>query len=209
MVQEAYCVANYLTGGVEDGTSSFEHFTWNAASAFFFHEDLPDSLERTFDETYFLNRIKEAEEELKKLQSMDHAAVVKYLEELAVKAKEHAEQSLKQVQAQVARYDARILEVEAWELPTPEHQKLKDYMLKELKEGREDRLGMVKTYQRWLTENDSETPESFMERETKYAEARLARAQEDLKEERENATKTTRWLQELNRSVPRPPKKRK
>lgn len=201
-------MATFLTAAVEEGTSSFPQFVWTAASAFFSHFDLPETLESKFNEAYHLDKIKDTEEELKMLRGMTRAALVRKLEELNSNAKKSNEGALKQTEAIVARFDARILEVEAWEPPIPEHQSLKDYMLKELKEGRDIKAQMVETYKRWLAEADEETPESFLARELSYNEQRLIRLKEELEKGREQAAKTTHWLQELNRSVPRPPKRK-
>lgn len=96
-----------------------------------------------------------------------------------------------------ARYEAMLAQVEAWTPPTPEHDELKRFMARQLREsidfdcdGRYDTHPVRETGADWLT------------RELADAERRLASAQEHRREEIARVAGRNAWVAALRASLP-------
>lgn len=95
-----------------------------------------------------------------------------------------------------ARYEAMLVQVEAWEPPTPEHVEMKKFMADQLRQSIDfDCRG----YDQLKPERH--TGSIYKEKRLAEERRRLERAREAMREEEERARKRTEWVRALRRSL--------
>lgn len=125
------------TAAIAEGIT-FEKFAMNCARAFgaciTMRDDpadkpIPDEFEPS---TWHVERITEAEKEIKKLAMIDvktasELAEIEYKEQM----REH-EESIRKDNGLLQKYNAMLLKVRNWNPPTPDHVKFKEFMIEQI-----------------------------------------------------------------------------
>lgn len=191
------------TAAVQDGKiTKLADFALSCARAFGalitmrdepFDAPIPDEIKPS---SHCAERAKEAQERIAKLDEMTPAAAQAALEN---EIKAHTSRKKKwaaEKAAQLARYNAMLVQVEAWHPPTAEHTELKDFMLNQLRDSIRGDCGgeywepkLPVTATEWVKAERAKA-----ERDHSYYTA------EDAKE-RERAAKRTAWVRDLKDSL--------
>lgn len=94
------------------------------------------------------------------------------------------------------RYEAMLVQVEAWIPPTSDHQRLKDFMIKQLRESIQFDCPPPSEPGPMLT------PGEYRVQQLDKARAALAAAEEALQHERWRVTQANNWIRLLRESLP-------
>ncbi len=86
---------------------------------------------------YHPKSIERAKERLKALEGLSKEEIEAKTEAFNDRLKEDYESSKLRHAKNKARYETMLAKVEAWEPPTPDHQKFKDFMVRQIKESME------------------------------------------------------------------------
>lgn len=149
-------MATGLTYKIEERDVSFKEFVWDCARSFGAFADQRDEsgpLKLTNEEdSYHTKRLAESVEEFDKLLKMTSARKEKEAQKANEAYLNRYNEALAKYRASKARYEALIAEAEAWNIPSPEHKNLKEFILQQLKDSlgclREPTL-TVWTVQEW------------------------------------------------------------
>ncbi|WP_022886396.1 hypothetical protein [Glaciibacter superstes] len=95
-----------------------------------------------------------------------------------------------------ARYEAMLVQVEAWEPPTQEHQGLRDFMLQQLRESIKFDCST-----RYLTEPEVQSVDEFRAQELAAAQWSVDYHAEGWAKEQERAASRTAWVRALRASL--------
>lgn len=144
-----------------------------------------------------VDALREAQEELAELRAMTPDEVAKAIDDEREKAIARKAEREETARIQRERYGAMIEQVEAWQPPTPDHEGVKEFALKQLAESIEFDCRVSDYYdvpattpQKWLAE-------------------RIARAERDIEyhtngvnDARERGEKRRKWCQDFFDSLP-------
>lgn len=97
-----------------------------------------------------------------------------------------------------ARYKAMIVQVEAWEPPTSQHEGLKEFMLKQLRESLEHDTG---TYNRYVKRPGPKDWQVFRDAKLARARSNVAYYEEQLAKEQARNTYCKHWITSLDETV--------
>lgn len=192
------------TADIKDGIS-FEQFVWNCARAFGATVTMRDDPagtpipERFEPSPFYAKHVEEAEAKLSRLRALTteqaHAeCIAEYKRDLAAWVKRRSDRNELRI-----KYEAMLAKVTAWEAPTPEHDGLKEFMQKQIRESinwdcfhKYDDGPACKATDAWLAAAIAS------------AERELIRAQESHREEMVRVESRNGWLKALRESVPMP-----
>lgn len=190
------------TNIVDDG-ATFGQYVWRCARAFgalvmMRDEPLDAPVALTVEpDAYYAEAVGRARAECAQLEAMsDAAADAAARADFDQKVRDHAEQ-VERSTRELERHRCMRAWVEAWEPPGKGHEKLKAFMLEQLEIGKP-----------WELSNDSpQLLDGPTWRARKLIEARrsLAYAEERKANQERLCAERTRWIQELNASVPYEP----
>lgn len=188
------------TQDIEKGIT-FPEYLWGCARAFGALITLRDSSgpipETLAPSSYESRRIVELEEEKKKLLALSDKELQNMLDiEIAKTIKDNAAY-LERHNTEKALYAKMQKEVEAWAPPTPDHVKLKEFMLDQIRIS----LPYEPPYQSALPLNDIV---KWKEEKLDSIERSLARNHKGYSEELERTADRNKWLNDLRASVPMP-----
>lgn len=156
-------------------------------------EKLPP--ERFEPSPYHLTRQADAETRLAYLHALTPADVAKLASEDYNLAVVRYEMRAAQDDALRAKYEAMLAKVNAWTPPTPDHQALKDEMIRQLTESI--------AYDTGYTPDPpvKETPETWLQKQLDAAERELRNAQEQYEKEVQSVARRTAWIAALRASL--------
>jgi hypothetical protein len=189
------------TAGIEDGTiATFREYALTCARAFgaliemrdhSLDAPIPDELK---PDSYYVKSVQSAEVELGKLIAMSeaeadaaarerHEAAIKYHDEYLAKNKLERE-----------RYAAMRAKVEAWTPPSPEHVRMKEFMLQQIE------ISLPLSDYSPTVEPLLSGAEWRFQRIARATES-LERARKSLHEEEERVRGRNKWLRQLRESL--------
>lgn len=196
----------YTAELVENG-QSFEEFVWRCArgmgACIMMRDDPLDKLppEKFDPSDYNLRCLEEAKAKYERLKSMDS-------EEQFGFGKQKKFEAVKSSQNYVVGNtvkDTRLEEMEklvlAWEVPTPDHQGLKDFMLQQLNTSK---TGMSDWASKTLAEAQEKSEIEYYQDALKSAKCDIEYHTKKHDEEVERTNKRNQWLADLRESVPVP-----
>lgn len=182
---------------------TFEQYLWRCARAFgaFILQrdsdlDAKVPLERAPDD-YYEKNARECRERLRVVEEMsleDAAREMAAANEQALRFHEEAEEHRKKTCAQYDRMRAKVL---AWRPPTPDHARLKKFMLEQLDTSWPDYLREPSESPKLETD-----PATWHQKEMTSAKEALAGAEERAAQEIERCREATAWIQALNAQTP-------
>ena len=189
---------------IEDGCS-FEEFVWGCARGFgaciMMRDDpadkpVPDKFEPS---DYHAKKIDEAKAELDRLDAMtaqeiDQAIKSERDEAIAANTRNAVEHQQKK-----ARYEDMLDRVKEWEPPSPDHRRLKSFMIEQIEMSIPSEL-----YQRDLPVC---APAEWLAGKKSDAQRDLAYHHAEYAKEVERTNSRNLWVQQLQASVPQPVKK--
>lgn len=189
-----------FTYPVQEGKCSFNEFVWNCVRAFdvAYHlrdqpnAPIPLTCEPRLD--YYVERLNEETERLKKFLESSEEDLRKEYEAGLVRTKNFYEQTETEREVQNSRFRAMLDKVEAWEPPTPDHEKLKTFMREQL---------TTSFYSAWELPSRPSF-EDWKKSQIANANRMIKSWQKDIETEIKRAKFTTDYLQALNKSVPQP-----
>jgi hypothetical protein len=131
------------TSDVQEGkVTTLEAFVTNCARAFLWQardSSEPDLRKLVSSEgslSYYVKSLEESKAALAKLESLDEAGWRKIYDDEGAEAIRFAYDYNKRKAEERERYTAMINKVNAWTPPTPEHVKLKEFMIEQLESSR-------------------------------------------------------------------------
>jgi hypothetical protein len=153
---------------------------------------IPDEFE---PDSYYLDRMYEAEQDLVYYESMTKAEKIAegkriQAEELnghieSLKKSEHEERVLKEM----------LVNVEAWNPPTEEHEGLKKFMLEQLKCSMHD--SNTQSYKNWIEHTKTKNPESYIDELIERSRENVPYYKRLYDEEVEQTAKKNAWIKAL------------
>jgi hypothetical protein len=194
------------TAIIEDRADcTFEDYVWRCARAFgafvlMRDEALDAPIPKAFEPSdYHVKELAKATRRLAGLRAMPiEQADALAKEEYAQAVREHAKDS-EQQKLKLARYDAILAKVKAWDPPTPQHQELKKFM--------EQQIDVSTEFDRQYVRPEPEllTGAQWLEKEIKSAQWSFDYHTKEDAEERERTAGRNGWVKALAASVPIPP----
>ena len=151
--------------------------------------------ERFEPSPYYLTRQSEANRKLIQLRNLSPADVAKLASEDYDLAAAQYEIRRAEDAALRTKYEAMLAKVNAWTPPTPDHQGLKDEMIRQLTESIAYDTGYTPP------PPVKETPETWLQKQLDAAEHQLRNAQEQHEKEVQNAARRTAWIATLRASL--------
>jgi hypothetical protein len=172
------------TAGVQDGTiTDFRTFALRCARAF-------DATIMQRVEPFYVKNVEEARARVAELSAMTDAEA----EAAHQRALNHYVERQYQNDVEQARYRVMIESVEAWTPPTPDHQGLKDFMLKQLRES--------KAFDDYAPKEPvCMTGRAWLAREISLAARHLEQAEQSLADEERRAAESIAWVRALYDSL--------
>lgn len=194
------------TAAIADGIT-FDQFVWDCARAFgalVLMRDAPQGTpipERFEPSPYYAKRVSEAQAKLSHLRGLTpeqaHAeCVVEYQRALDSHTKR-----LREKEELRAEYTAMLGQVDAWRAPSPDHEGLKEFMQKQIRESIEWDCST-----KYVIAPTLQTTDAWLAISIDLAGSELKMAEESLREEIERTESRNRWLSALRASVPYPPR---
>lgn len=191
------------TADVADGkVTDFATFALHCARAFratIMQRDDPmsDPPKHRKLSTYYAEAVPKAEAELTRLRALSLAEAQVEMETeradaIRSRTKYRTEKALKR-----ARYEAMLAEVEAWEVPTPDHAELKAFMAKQITESIEFDCGDFE----WPDIPEDRTPEEWLRAKIVNAETELRQRHKDLADDEERCATANAWIDALYASL--------
>lgn len=183
----------------EKPETTFAQFALRCARAFGACIDMRDHAmdvpppNEVVPETYYLDGLREAEEEARNLEMMTVEVASSLNDEAYVAALEAWENCQAKYTRENETYRRMIDQVQAWKPPTPNHENMKKFMLEQL-------TGSLHTYF-WEKPKKQTAAEYLHDRRTRAAEDVVYHA-EHWKKAQASAREATEWLQALYASLP-------
>lgn len=178
---------------------SFQDFVSDCASAFMIEaregnwKGLPESIS-TESIDYYSNRVIEAIKALEEIDNASYEEMSQRNEEAFAKDMEYWESATKRTASIMLAYSNMLEQVMAWEPPTPTHQGLKDFMIRQLRESIDfDNYAPPMPKQR--------STEQFIADTRQKAKNTVEYNIEQLERATESHIKRTEWLNELRKSL--------
>lgn len=189
------------TSDIYDGKdTSFAGYVWRCARAFGalvtmrdegLDAEIPSELKPS---DYHQKRLAEELDELGRLESMTDAELEDLEKAERKKHEEGRARAREEAKLREARYAAVLAEAKHWSPPTPDHKKLKEFMVSQIEESmRFDCLSYNVQYK----------PRTRAERISK-ARSNVEYHKRELQEETERVASRNAWLKALRESVPYP-----
>lgn len=195
-----------LTYKIEESDSyTFRQFALHCATRFgaCVHQRDENTFEprhRTVGE-YAISALKNAKTKLAQLRAMSADDIEQAIQADSLMVLQENEQSRKEFAVKSARYDKVRKQVEAWIPPTPEHDGLKKFMLKQIEISQND-----EPYVRQLPEQN---PKRWIEVHLKSAEESIVYFTEQLEKEEKRVKESNEWIDALVESLDEHEPKRK
>lgn len=190
--------------GEGDGIT-FEEFAWSCArgmGALIMMRDHPRDAEVPYRfevDSYYAKLIKEHEDKIKQLKSMNREQIVLALTAEITSVTDSNAEYRQEKEKLETRYKAMLGRVKAWEPPTEDHQGMKKFMTEQLEESIRFDCGSV--YQQAIP---SSNPDQWLNAKLAEATADLAYAQKHYSEEFDRTEARNAWIAALRSSVPQP-----
>lgn len=193
----------------EEESYSFEEFIWGCARAFgplgHMRDDSSNAeIKPPEPSTYYHERLQEANKEYARLTTLTLEEASEELDREYEKDQASLKLSLERNKVVRRRFQVMFDKVEAWNPPTPDHIKLKEFMIQQLKLE----LDSDHDYYSSHIGQPKETPQKWLRDAILYASEDLKRIVKHIEDEKENIRFSTEWIDHLKQSVPFP-KKRK
>lgn len=192
------------TANVQDGKDTFEQFVWRCARAFgalITMRDDPQDAEvpEKFEvDAYHYQQVRSAEEEVARFRDMTDEEAELGAEQEYREAVEFNRQQLKRRRDKKANYEAMLKRVTDWEPPSPDHEKLREFMIEQLKLSlRFDCEG-----EPYLREARRMPAKEWLRIHRESAAKLLHSRRLHLREEEERVRERNEWIRKLRESVP-------
>lgn len=188
------------TDAIKDGIS-FNQFVLSCARAFgalIMMRDEPASApipERFEPSPTYVEWLKSAEERLVELDSMSTLEADRAADAAFQKATEDHERYAAERRTLRAKYDAMLVQVQAWTPPTGDHQGLKDFMIQQITESIKYDCGEFSEPPVRLTGS------AWREQELRSAHASVERYRKHVAEEIERTNSRNEWITALRKSL--------
>jgi len=191
------------TSKIAEGVS-FEQFIMNCARAFGALIELRDSANAPIPKEfkpndYHKKGIEETKEKLVKLREMElYEAGEEADKEYYRKLNQREEGTQKQINLK-EKYDAMLLKVREWQVPSQDHRELKDFMIEQINESIKFDYYIDSNY--YTHKIIKLTGEAWLEREINGALKDLIYHKKKYAEECERVGKRNLWLKQLRQSL--------
>lgn len=193
------------TAKVQKGEDTFGQFVWRCARAFGALVTMRDDPmgapvpERFEIGDYYPQRIAEIEKELGRFRAMTDIEadleVVKEHKKVVVANTERRERA----KQERANYERMLVQVQAWEAP-PEQQKLREFMISQLKDSIS--FDCSEVYQQPVPSIVGNAGPAWRQKRVTELKDDLQRARKSLREEEVRVAKRNAWIGALRESVP-------
>lgn len=184
---------------------SFEEFIWRCARAFgaciMMRDDPLDKLPSLSPEndSFYAKEVQKYKNEVVRLGQMSDSELETLgLETLKTEIASYEESSLAHDLEQL-RLREMLTKVEAWNPPTEDHTKLKEFMIEQIKTSQSDY-----SYQDSIVKLKAKTPKQRGMELLVHAREMVERYSEELRKEIERNKDRLSWLTALHESVPQP-----
>lgn len=184
------------TAGIEEGDMSFEEFVWYCATAFFYDTArMPEQFKITGD---YAQKIADTKARIAEFETISDLEVANRQAASRERYQTEYKKSIKRAADLTEKYQMMIRKVENWSVPTPDHEALKKFMLRQLEESLKwDCYSLDAQAAPVSTEEYRATVLADLRDHLKFCEERQ-------KTEEENVEKSNKWMAALKASVPRP-----
>jgi len=132
-------MTNFYTATLHDGEESFEDFALRCTRAFLVQmREAPNDApipEKFEPDSYYVDRVKDAEAALESAKKLTRQEAFDQRMAVYNEALRLHEQFVADAAARRPRYEAMLEKAKAWEAPTEEHTRFREFMIEQLEEG--------------------------------------------------------------------------
>lgn len=197
------------TADVENGEiTTLKEYMYRCARAFggFVHQrEDPLDAELKYPELdihYEQWAIEREEENLRYWETASDEDIRYRIEENQRKEYEHNKEALKMYEAHNKRYDDMLSKVQAWQPPTDEHQKIKEFAIEQLTISRRSDDFVDKYYRQPILEFESQSTnpiniETLREEHLIDSEKSILTYQKQIKEKKQKHQETLEWIDQF------------
>lgn len=194
----------------EQDDASFEDFVWRCArhtgALIHMRDDRADAepvLPKKSE--YYVEALVKANENLVKYKKMTLDEVVAEFDQDFEELQKNSLESIQKSNALRKRYETMLVKVKAWEVPSPDHQGLKDLMISQLNDSIEYDCNTSYYEDQLLTRKVSmETAAQWLIDQIRSAEHDVIYYTKKIEDEEANHERIKNFIEVLNQSVPFP-----
>lgn len=196
------------TADVQEGKiTEFKDFALQCARAFgacvMQMDDDPKDLPKEQDESsYYSKKISETKKEIKKFTNMTDEELVNFEKNRIEKDLKYHQDKIQEEKKEKVRYETMLEKVHAWTPPTEEHQGLKDFMIRQIKDSiKWDCEGTYHQDAIKRLEVTDISPSTIRAEKLESLEKDLAYYKKQDFEESERTQKRNQWIRDLYKSL--------
>jgi hypothetical protein len=202
---------NGYTGIFDNGSPTFAEFVWRCARAFgaLIHMrdcDWNAPLQMSGEEerggySYYKEGLARAKKDLQRYEKMTLAQAQDILDREYRERQREVKETIVKKRALKLRVDSMLVQVQAWTVPTPEHNGLKEFMVEQLEAVIKHDCDL--SYSERTLAEPKTTAKEWLKNHIEWEKQDVKRYTEEVNKEG-GAPKANDWIRALQKSVPNP-----